>query len=53
MERTVELAEEVIANLGPGVDHRVLSAGHIVMGKKRTEHRPVVTNRPTCARVEL
>ena len=32
---------------------QVLSAGHIVMGKKRAEHRPVVTNRPTCARVEL
>jgi len=43
----------MIANLSPGVDHRVLSAGLIVMGKKRTERRPVVASRPTCARVEL
>jgi pimeloyl-ACP methyl ester carboxylesterase len=31
------LAEQMIANLGDGVDHRVLSAGHMVMVSKPRE----------------
>jgi hypothetical protein len=37
------LAEEMISNLGPGVDHRVLSA-HIVVASKPTELAAIIND---------
>jgi hypothetical protein len=38
------MAEEMIANLGPGVDHRVLSPGHIVMASKPPELAAIISD---------
>jgi hypothetical protein len=34
----------MIANLGPGVDHRVLPAGHIVMASKPPELAAIIND---------
>ncbi len=39
-----ELAEQMIANLGTDVDHRVLSAGHIVMVTKPRELAEIIND---------
>jgi pimeloyl-ACP methyl ester carboxylesterase len=38
------LAEQMIANLGAGVDHRVLSAGHMVMVSRPRELAAIINN---------
>ena len=38
------LAKQMIANLGPDVDHRVLSAGHIVMVTKPRELAEIIND---------
>ena len=38
------LAEQMIANLGAGVEHRVLSAGHMVMVSKPRELAAIIND---------
>ncbi len=43
-----EMAQQMIANSGSGVEHRVLSAGHMVMATKPTELAEVINDVVNC-----